>query len=112
MAKINCVHVPCKHSMFVPSLERAHVLMLMFWRRIGSRDVNTLTAEDVKRLPWFFALEISPMALGDTPYGMPYSGGKVTAADKKLLLARVPRNIQPPFEGNHSVTGTQRGSVR
>jgi len=28
------------------------------------RDVNTLTADDVKRLPWFFALEISPLALG------------------------------------------------
>jgi len=45
------------------------------------RDVNTLTADDVKRLPWFFALEISPLALGDTQYGMPYSGGKVNPKD-------------------------------
>lgn len=45
------------------------------------RDVNTLTADDIKRLPWFFSLEISPLALGDTPYGMPYSGGKVNPKD-------------------------------
>jgi len=43
--------------------------------------VNTLTADDVKRLPWFFALEISPLALGDTRYGMPYSNGKVNPKD-------------------------------
>ena len=49
------------------------------------RDVNTLTAEDVKRLPWFFALEISPLALGDTPYGMPYSGNKVNPKDTQWM---------------------------
>ena len=49
-----------------------------------SRDVNTLTADDIKRLPWFFTLEISPMALGDTPYGMPYSGKKVNPKDTQV----------------------------
>jgi len=48
------------------------------------RDVNTLTADDIKRLPWFFTLEISPMALGDTPYGMPYSGKKVNPKDTQV----------------------------
>jgi len=46
--------------------------------------VNTLTADDIKRLPWFFTLEISPMALGDTPYGMPFSGKKVNPKDTQV----------------------------
>ena len=43
-----------------------------------------MTADDIKRLPWFFTLEISPMALGDTPYGMPYSGKKVNPKDTQV----------------------------